>query len=48
MMTDKQKLPIINARNRVAKSRLFSIEQLDLTFSNGEKRQYERMLTPMN
>ncbi|MFB1016120.1 MAG: ADP compounds hydrolase NudE [Alteromonadaceae bacterium] len=43
-MTDKQKLPIINARNRVAKSRLFSIEQLDLTFSNGEKRQYERML----
>ena len=44
MMTDKQKLPIINARNRVAKSRLFSIEQLDLTFSNGEKRQYERML----
>jgi len=43
MMTDKQKLPIINAQKRVAKSRLFSIEQLDLTFSNGEKRQYERM-----
>ena len=44
MMTDKQKLPTINAQKRVAKSRLFSIEQLDLTFSNGEKRQYERML----
>jgi|TARA_B110000114_G_C14992400_1_gene357153 ADP-ribose diphosphatase len=43
MMTDKQKLPIINAQKIVAKSRLFSIEQLDLTFSNGEKRQYERM-----
>jgi ADP-ribose diphosphatase len=43
MMTDKQELPIINAQKRVAKSRLFSIEQLDLTFSNGEKRQYERM-----
>ncbi len=44
IMTDKQQLPIINAQNRVAKSRLFSIEQLDLTFSNGEQRQYERML----
>ena len=43
IMTRKQKLPIINVQNQVAKSRLFSIEQLDLTFSNGEQRQYERM-----
>ncbi len=37
-------LPQINARKQVAKSRLFSIEQLSLTFSNGEQRDYERML----
>jgi len=36
-------LPTIDERKQVAKSRLFSIEQLDLTFSNGVKRQYERM-----
>ncbi len=42
-MTDQQKLPTINAQNTVATSRLFSIEQLELTFSNGEQRQYERM-----
>lgn len=39
----KNSLPIITARKQVAKSRLFSIEQLDLTFSNGEQREYERM-----
>jgi len=37
------KLPEILARNTVAKSRLFSIEALDLRFSNGEQRTYERM-----
>ena len=42
-MTLKQELPIINAQKQVAESRLFRIEQLDLTFSNGEQRQYERM-----
>ena len=42
-MTLKQELPVINAQNQVAKSRLFTIEQLDLTFSNGQQRQYERM-----
>jgi len=42
-MLGKNKLPKINNRKQVAKSRLFAIEQLDLTFSNGEKRQYERM-----
>lgn len=42
-MTLKHKLPIINAQQQVAESRLFRIEQLDLTFSNGQQRQYERM-----
>jgi ADP-ribose diphosphatase len=42
-MTGNNKLPKINGRKQVAKSRLFTIEQLDLTFSNGEQRQYERM-----
>ena len=39
----KQQLPKITARKQVAKSRLFAIEQIDLTFSNGENREYERM-----
>lgn len=43
-MSKKNQLPAITARKPVAKSRLFSIEQVDLTFSNGEKREYERML----
>ena len=43
-MIGKNKLPKINSRNQVAKSRLFAIEQLELTFSNGEERQYERMV----
>ena len=43
-MTGKNQLPKINGQKQVAKSRLFTIEQLELTFSNGEERQYERML----
>jgi len=43
-MTNKNQLPEITARQQVAKSRLFAIEQIDLTFSNGEQREYERML----
>ena len=43
-MTGKNQLPKINGQKQVAKSRLFTIEQLELTFSNGEQRQYERML----
>jgi ADP-ribose diphosphatase len=43
-MIGKNKLPKINSRNQVAKSRLFTIEQLELTFNNGEERQYERMV----
>jgi ADP-ribose diphosphatase len=42
-MTTKKVLPQITARKQVAKSRLFAIEQIDLTFSNGEAREYERM-----
>lgn len=43
-MSKKNQLPTITARKALAKSRLFSIEQVDLTFSNGEQREYERML----
>ena len=43
-MADKNQLPIITHRQQVAKSALFGIEQIDLTFSNGVQRQYERMM----
>jgi ADP-ribose diphosphatase len=43
-MTRKNHLPTITGQRQVAKSNLFAIEQIDLTFNNGEKRQYERML----
>lgn len=39
------KLPIIHKTKIVASSRLFKIEALDLEFSNGEKRQYERLVS---
>ncbi|MFD2165419.1 ADP compounds hydrolase NudE [Thalassotalea euphylliae] len=42
-MTKTNRLPEITDRKTVAKSRLFAIEQIDLTFSNGEQREYERM-----
>lgn len=42
-MAEKNPLPLITNREQVAKSRLFAIEQIDLTFGNGEKRVYERM-----
>jgi len=47
-MSRKNQLPKINEQKQVAKSRLFTIEQLELTFSNGEERQYERMLGSSN
>jgi ADP-ribose diphosphatase len=43
VMTKNNVLPNITARKQVAKSRLFAIEQIDLTFSNGVEREYERM-----
>ena len=39
----EKKLPTINARKIVAKSTFFNVEQVDLTFSNGATRQFERM-----
>lgn len=39
-----KKLPTITRREEVARSRLFRIEALDLTFSNGTKTQYERLM----
>lgn len=47
-MIGKNQLPKINGQKQVAKSRLFAIEQLELTFSNGEERQYERMIASGN
>ncbi|WP_133405272.1 ADP compounds hydrolase NudE [Parashewanella tropica] len=42
-MTQPLKKPQIVDAKVVAQSRLFTIEQLDLVFSNGAERQYERM-----
>lgn len=42
-MINKSQLPVITSRQKVAQSRLFGIEQINLTFSNGEQREYERM-----
>ena len=42
-MSSNNQLPTINKRQQVAKSKLFTIEQIDLTFSNGQQREYERM-----
>lgn len=40
-----KKLPTIHHTEIVASSRLFKIEALDLEFSNGEKCQYERLVS---
>ena len=37
------KLPKIHARRDIDPSKMFSIEQLDLEFSNGERRRYQRL-----
>ncbi|HEC04858.1 MAG TPA: ADP compounds hydrolase NudE [Thiothrix sp.] len=44
----KYKKPTIHQKQIVASSRLFNIEQLDLEFSNGEQRQYERLVSRGN
>jgi len=36
--------PVITNRKVVARTRLFAVESLDLTFSNGEQRVYERLV----
>jgi ADP-ribose diphosphatase len=38
------KSPIIHSRRQVARSKLFRIEELDITFSNGVEVQYERLV----
>jgi ADP-ribose diphosphatase len=38
------KLPTILSQQSIAQTRLFHIEQLELRFSNGQYRQYERLL----
>lgn len=40
---ENQTLPEIKHSELVAQSKLFKIEQIDLTFANGEERIYERM-----
>ncbi len=38
------KIPEITRKKEIARTRLFKVEELDLTFSNGEKRTYERLV----
>lgn len=38
------KSPVITRQKIIARTRLFAVEELDLTFSNGEQRLYERLL----
>ncbi len=44
-MASKNQLPKITKQKSVAKSALFTIEQMCLRFSNGVVRQYERMIS---
>ncbi len=37
--------PVIDSREIIAKTRLFAVEALELTFSNGEQRSYERLVS---
>lgn len=37
--------PVINSREIIARTRLFEVEAIDLTFSNGERRDYERLIS---
>jgi len=43
-MADMPAPPRITSRRDLAKTRIFHVEEIDLTFSNGEKRCYERLL----
>lgn len=47
-MTNKVplKLPTIHNHKILSQSRLFTIEQVDLEFSNGQQRTYERIVAP--
>lgn len=39
-------LPIIHKQKTLSQSKLFTIEQVDLEFSNGQQRVYERIVAP--
>ena len=41
-----QKKPIVTNIKDIATTRLFNIQSMDVEFSNGEKRQYERLKPP--
>ncbi len=41
-----QKKPIVTNVKDIATTRLFNIQSMDVEFSNGEKRQYERLKPP--
>lgn len=43
MSDQEKKLPVIHESQVIAQSRFFKIEQIELEFSNGEERSYERM-----
>lgn len=40
--------PCILKRKTISQGRLFTLEQVDLEFSNGQQRQYERVIAPGN
>jgi len=44
-MNDSKKLPIIHSKRDRDAGEMYRVEQLDLEFSNGERRQYYRMKT---
>ena len=43
-----QKKPILSNIIDIAATRFFNIQSMDVEFSNGEKRQYERLKPPGN
>lgn len=43
MSNDDKKLPIIHSVETVARSRIFHVQRLNLEFSNGVTREYERL-----
>ena len=43
-----KKKPKIIRREEIARTRIFKVEELDLEFSNGEKRTYERLVAGPN
>ena len=44
-MTSKKSIPQVLQRTTIAKSRIFTIESLELKFSNGVERNYERLVS---